>query len=147
MERVCMRHDSIKFYPRSKRIAWLPHHWWAFPVPSEKDAVRWASTARRRTTMMTDAQPWWPKQLVGTQREKCRNMHTRLVVELSARTSRLRWNLEIFFSGIEAGIPRTDAWILTTLARWRVSDLIHATVAQWLRAKRLFAESRVRLPR
>jgi len=50
-------------------------------------------------------------------------------------------------SGVEPGIPRTDAQFLTAPPRWHVSDLIHATVAEWLRAKRLFAESRVRLPR
>jgi len=38
------------------------------------------------------------------------------------------------------------------ILRWRISDLIHAdlihaTVAEWLRANRLFAKSRARLPR
>jgi len=36
-----------------------------------------------------------------------------------------------FISDVEPRIPRTYAWLLTTLSRWRVSDLIHATVAEW----------------
>jgi len=35
--------------PGVKRIAWVPHCWWAYPVSSEKDDVQ------------DNVQPWWQK--------------------------------------------------------------------------------------
>ena len=50
-------------------------------------------------------------------------MHPLCVIHVSF-VRNIWWNLEIFFLGVEPGIPQTDAWLLTTLPRWCVSDLI-----------------------
>jgi len=50
-------------------------------------------------------------------------MHPLCVIHVSF-VRNISQNLEIFFSRVESGIPRTDAWPSTTLPRWRVSDLI-----------------------
>jgi len=75
---------------------------------------------------------------------------TRLVVELSAWTSRLWLNLEIFISGNRTQNFCGERLVLNHSA-WRHGQIVssawyNASVAEWSRIKSFLRKSRVRLP-
>ena len=127
-----------------------PQHWWAFPFPSEKDAVRWATTARWRTTMMTDANHGDPWQQVGTQKKNA-TICTRDSVSSCQQGHRDYDEIWKFYRWSQTQDSVVDAWFLTTPPRLHVSDpfrhdcmfsdLIPATVVKWLRTKHLLRNS------